>query len=89
MKLEKSKQAFEEAKRYIAGGVNSPVRSFSGVGGTPPFIDRGEGAYIYDIDGNKYLDFVGSWGPLILGHSNEDVMNAVAQIARKGLSFGA
>lgn len=81
--------AYEEAKQVIPGGVDSPVRAFKGVGGTPVFIDRGEGAYLYDIDGNKYVDFVQSWGPLIFGHADKDIENAVIETAKKGLSFGA
>ncbi len=87
--LEKSKIAFDEAKAYIPGGVDSPVRAFNSVGGTPPFIDRGEGAYIWDIDGNRYIDYVQSWGPLIFGHCNKDIEEAVINTAKKGLSFGA
>ncbi len=87
--LEKSKLAFEEASKYIPGGVDSPVRAFGSVGGTPPFIERGEGAYLFDIDGNKYIDFVQSWGPLIFGHCDSDIENAVIETAKKGLSFGA
>ena len=89
MKYENSKKAFEEAFKYIPGGVDSPVRAFKSVGGTPPFIDRGEGAYIYDIDGNRYIDFVQSWGPLIFGHCDKDIEEAVIETAKKGLSFGA
>lgn len=80
---------FSDAKLVIPGGVNSPVRSFSGVGGTPIFIDHAKGAYIYDSAGNSYIDYVGSWGPMILGHAHEDVVNAVKLAAEKGLSFGA
>jgi glutamate-1-semialdehyde 2,1-aminomutase len=80
---------FSEAKRVIPGGVNSPVRSFSGVGGTPVFIDRAQGAYIYDSEGKAYIDYVGSWGPMILGHAHPDVIAAVKAAAEKGLSFGA
>jgi len=80
---------FEEAKQYIVGGVNSPVRAFKSVGGTPPFIEKGEGAYIYDIEGNKYLDFIQSWGPLIFGHCDKDTQNAICEMAEKGVSFGA
>jgi glutamate-1-semialdehyde 2,1-aminomutase len=87
--FDKSITAYEEAKQVIPGGVDSPVRAFGGVIGTPPFIQRGEGAYMYDIDDNKYLDFVQSWGPLILGHSDADIQNAVIETAKKGLSFGA
>jgi len=89
MNYEKSKQAFQEAFSVIPGGVDSPVRAFSSVGGTPPFIDRGEGGYIIDIDGNRYIDFVQSWGPLIFGHCDSDIENAVQEAVKKGLSFGA
>jgi len=85
----KSKNAFEKAKAVIPGGVDSPVRAFKSVGGTPIFIDRGEGAYLVDIDGNKYIDFVQSWGPLIFGHCDKDIENAVIESVKKGLSFGA
>ncbi|MDR1451282.1 MAG: glutamate-1-semialdehyde 2,1-aminomutase [Helicobacteraceae bacterium] len=81
--------AFETANRFFPGGVNSPVRAFKSVGGVPPFIDRGEGGYIYDIENNRYIDFVQSWGPLILGHAYPAVIEAVVRTARKGLSFGA
>ena len=87
--FDKSIKAYEEACKVIPGGVDSPVRAFKSVGGTPPFIDRGEGAYLFDIDGNKYVDFVQSWGPLIFGHCDKDIENAVIQTAKKGLSFGA
>jgi len=87
--FEKSEKAFKEAYKYIPGGVDSPVRAFSSVGGTPPFIEKGEGAYIYDIDGNKYIDYVQSWGPLIFGHCDKDIEEAVIKTAKKGLSFGA
>ncbi|TAK64132.1 glutamate-1-semialdehyde 2,1-aminomutase [Methylobacter sp.] len=80
---------FSDAKLVIPGGVNSPVRSFSGVGGTPVFIDHAQGAYIYDSSGNSYIDYVGSWGPMILGHAHPEVIAAVKQAAEKGLSFGA
>jgi len=80
---------FSDAKLVIPGGVNSPVRSFSGVGGTPVFIDRAQGAYIYDSLGNRYIDYVGSWGPMILGHAHPEVIEAVKHTAEKGLSFGA
>ncbi|MES1949966.1 glutamate-1-semialdehyde aminotransferase [Salinisphaera sp. S4-8] len=85
----RSAQWFERAARVTPGGVNSPVRAFAGVGGTPAFIDRAEGAYIYDVDGNEYVDYVGSFGPMILGHAHPDVVSAVQQQAAKGLSFGA
>ncbi len=80
---------FEKAKRHIAGGVNSPVRAFAGVGGTPVFVKRAKGAYIYDTEDNAYIDYVGSWGPMILGHAHEGVINAVKAAADDGLSFGA
>ncbi len=86
---DKSIAAFAEAQRYIPGGVDSPVRAFKSVGGTPPFIDRGEGPYLYDIDGNSYIDYVQSWGPLIFGHCDPDIEEAVITTAKKGLSFGA
>ncbi len=85
----RSELAFKEAYKYIPGGVDSPVRAFSSVGGTPPFIERGEGAYLHDIDGNRYIDYVQSWGPLIFGHCNKDIENAVIETAKRGLSFGA
>ena len=87
--FENSVKAYDEAKEVIPGGVDSPVRAFKSVGGTPPFMDRGEGAYIIDIDGNKYLDFVQSWGPLIFGHCDSDIEKAVIETCKKGLSFGA
>jgi glutamate-1-semialdehyde 2,1-aminomutase len=80
---------FEEAKRYIPGGVNSPVRAFRYVGGTPVFVARAEGAYIYGEDGRRYLDYVGSWGPMLLGHAHPRVVRAVQDAAARGLSFGA
>ncbi len=89
MKRERSREQFARARRVIPGGVNSPARAFGAVGGEPPFIDRGEGPYLYDVDGNRYLDYVGSWGPLILGHAHPEVVAAVEQTLRKGTSFGA
>jgi glutamate-1-semialdehyde 2,1-aminomutase len=89
MNRERSRAQFERARRSIPGGVNSPARAFGAVGGEPPFIDRGEGPYLYDVDGNRYLDYVGSWGPLILGHAHPEVVAAVEQALRKGTSFGA
>jgi len=79
----------QRAERYFPGGVNSPVRAFRAVGGAPPFIDRAEGAYLYDADGNRYLDYFGSWGPMILGHAFRPVVEAIARAARKSASFGA
>ncbi len=89
MNIQKSIKAFQEAQQLIPGGVNSPVRAFSSVGGTPRFIASGEGAYIIDIDGNKYVDYVQSWGPLIFGHRNEEIESAVIEAVKHGLSFGA
>ncbi|MFN4258908.1 MAG: glutamate-1-semialdehyde 2,1-aminomutase [Gemmataceae bacterium] len=86
---ERSRAAFERACRVIPGGVNSPARAFGAVGGQPPIIDRGEGPYLIDIDGNRYLDYVGSWGPLILGHCHSRVVQAVEAALRQGASFGA
>ncbi len=85
----KSADAFAEAKRYIPGGVNSPVRAFGGVGLKPLFIAKARGAKIYDIDGNAYIDYVGSWGPMILGHAHPSVVRAINKAARKGTSYGA
>ncbi len=84
-----SESLLERAERVIPGGVNSPVRAFRHVGGKPLFIARGEGAYVYDADGNRYLDFVGSWGPLILGHRHPAVLDALARAMERGTSFGA
>lgn len=84
-----SEQWFERARRVIPGGVNSPVRAFKSVGGVPPFIQRGEGAHVHDLDGRAFIDYVGSWGPLILGHAHPDVVAAVQRAAEEGLSFGA
>jgi len=80
---------FEEAKALLPGGVSSPVRAFGAVGGTPRFLVRGEGPYVWDVEGNRYLDYVLSWGPLILGHAHPEVVAAVKEAAEKGLSFGA
>ena len=80
---------FNEAKQVIAGGVNSPVRAFKSVGGTPLFIQRGESCYLIDNDGNAYIDFVQSWGPLLFGHSDEQILSAVQGAIKSGLSFGA
>ncbi len=89
MNRKTSKQAFHEAQNIIPGGVNSPVRAFKSVGGTPIFISEGNGAYLSDVDGNKYVDFVQSWGPLIFGHRDESIENAVINAVKHGLSFGA
>lgn len=84
-----SKEAFKEAMHYIPGGVNSPVRAFRSVGMTPFYVDRAEGSRIYDIDGNSYIDYLGSWGPLIVGHAHPSIIQAIQQTAAKGTSFGA
>jgi len=84
-----SHDRFIQAQKHIPGGVNSPVRAFKGVGGDPVFIDHASGAYIYDPDGNRYIDYVGSWGPMILGHAHPEVIKAVQAVISKGLSFGA
>lgn len=89
MNTENSKKAFEKAQQVIPGGVDSPVRAFKSVGGTPIFIERGEGAYLVDVDGNRYVDFVQSWGPLIFGHCDKTIEFAVMDAVTKGLSFGA
>ena len=89
MKTDQSKSAFEEAKQYIPGGVNSPVRAYRAVGLTPRFIDRARGSHIWDIDGNEYIDYIGSWGPNILGAAYEPVIAAVRERAGSGLTFGA
>ncbi|MCZ0955350.1 MAG: glutamate-1-semialdehyde 2,1-aminomutase [Rhodospirillaceae bacterium] len=85
----KSTQWFDRAIEVLPGGVSSPVRAFRSVGGTPPVIQKGDGAHVVDMDGNRYLDFVGSWGPLILGHANRHVVKAVADAVNRGMSFGA
>ena len=87
--IQHSRTLQHRAERLIPGGVNSPVRAFRSVGGEPPFLVRGEGAHVWDADGNRYIDYVGSWGPLILGHSDPEVLEAIIQAARKGTSFGA
>ena len=84
-----SQELFERSKNFIPGGVNSPVRAFQAVGGTPVFFREGKGAYLWDVDGNRYIDYVGSWGPAILGHAHPEVVAAVQERAAKGLSFGA
>ena len=89
MRIQRSEELFARAREIIPGGVNSPVRAFRAVGGQPLFIARGEGAYVYDVDGNRYIDYVGSWGPLILGHAHPVVVEAVTRAARDGTSFGA
>jgi glutamate-1-semialdehyde 2,1-aminomutase len=85
----KSRELYARATELIPGGVNSPVRAFKAVGGQPFFVERAEGPYVYDADGTRYVDFIGSWGPLILGHSPPDVVEAVRAAAGRGTSFGA
>ena len=89
MQQQRSLQLFERAQRFIPGGVNSPVRSFRAVEGTPPFIARGNGARVWDVDGNEYIDYLGSWGPLALGHAHPAIVDAVQRAAADGTSFGA
>jgi len=89
MNIQKSIKLFQQAQRLIPGGVDSPVRAFKAVGGQPLFIERGEGPYVYDVDGNRYIDYVLSWGPLITGHAHPKVVEAVQQAALKGTSYGA
>ncbi len=89
MITETSRRFFQTAQSYFPGGVNSPVRAFRAVGGMPPFISHGEGARVYDVDGNAYLDYVGSWGPLVLGHAHPAVVRAVQEGATRGTSYGA
>jgi len=87
--MSQSDQLFAQARIHIPGGVNSPVRAFKGVGGTPVFFSRGEGPYLYDVDGKRYVDYVGSWGPMIGGHCHPEVVRAVQEAAANGLGFGA
>ncbi|WP_031434765.1 glutamate-1-semialdehyde 2,1-aminomutase [Methylomarinum vadi] len=87
--MTQSAELFSQAKQVIPGGVNSPVRSFSGVGGTPVYFDHASGAYVFDSENKRYIDYVGSWGPMILGHAHPEVIAAVKETAEKGLSFGA
>ena len=89
LKQDKSVAAFAQAKQYMPGGVNSPVRSYRGVGGTPPFIARATGSRIVDIDGNEYIDYVGSWGPMVLGHAHPKVVEALHSALERGTSYGA
>ena len=89
IQMTQSEQLFNEAQGYIPGGVNSPVRAFKGVGGTPIFFNHGEGAYLFDADDKKYIDYVASWGPMILGHANQEVIKAVEKVLHNGLGFGA
>src|ERR1700744_3128016 len=87
--ITKSKELFERAQKSIPGGVNSPVRAFKSVGGTPLFMERAEGAYMFDADGNKYIDYINSWGPMILGHAYAPVIKAIQEKAEGSTSFGA
>src|ERR671918_2949517 len=87
--MKQSKRLFNRAQLTTPGGVNSPVRAFRAVGGTPLFFQRGKGALVWDADGSSYVDYVGSWGPLIVGHAHPEVVEAVTRAAGKGLSFGA
>ncbi|HSY20693.1 MAG TPA: aminotransferase class III-fold pyridoxal phosphate-dependent enzyme, partial [Polyangiaceae bacterium] len=84
-----SKSLFERAARVIPGGVNSPVRAFRAVGGSPVFVSRAEGAYLHGADGRRYVDYVGSWGPMILGHAHPAVIGAITEAAARGTSYGA
>lgn len=85
--MTRSEALFEQAKKTIPGGVNSPVRAFNGVGGSPLFIEKADGAYIYDADGKAYIDYVGSWGPMILGHNHPKIREAVLAAVHNGLSL--
>ncbi len=89
MRTGKSRKLFQEAQKHIPGGVNSPVRAFKSVGGTPLFIARAKGSRVYDVDGNEFIDYVASWGPMILGHAPSQVVKTVSQVAKGGTSFGA
>jgi glutamate-1-semialdehyde 2,1-aminomutase len=84
----KSINSYQEALKFIPGGVNSPVRAFKAVGGQPIFMEKGEGAFLYDIDGNQYIDYLGGWGSLILGHRHPGVISALEEALKKGTSFG-
>jgi len=88
-KITRSQKDFEQARKLLPGGVNSPVRAFKSVGGTPRFFDHASGPYVWDVDGNQYIDYVGSWGPMILGHAHPDVVKGVQETAESGMSFGA
>ncbi|HET7768062.1 MAG TPA: aminotransferase class III-fold pyridoxal phosphate-dependent enzyme, partial [Chloroflexota bacterium] len=85
----RSAALFEEAQRHLPGGVNSPVRAFRGVGGTPVFVERASGSRVWDADGNEYVDYVASWGPLIAGHAHPEVVRAIQEAATRGASYGA
>src|SRR3954471_3151674 len=87
--MDRNDELFARAKQLIPGGVNSPVRAFKAVGGTPRFVQRAQGAYFWDANGKRYIDYIGSWGPMILGHGHPAVLDAVQKAARDGFSFGA
>src|SRR5579859_320149 len=87
--MDRSEELFSRAQRSIPGGVNSPVRAFRAVGGVPRFIERADGAYVHDVDGKAYVDYVGSWGPMLLGHQNPAVREAILRQAQIGISYGA
>src|SRR3990172_8748596 len=89
LNIRQSIDLFKQAQSLLPGGVDSPVRAFRSVGGQPIFIERGKGPYLYDVDGNRYIDYVLSWGPLILGHAHPDVVEAIRQAVEKGTSYGA
>src|SRR5438876_11114437 len=89
MKTSRSEELFSRAQSVIPGGVNSPVRAFRGVGGVPRFIERGQGSRIFDSDGNSYIDYVGSWGPMLLGHRPQPVIDALREVLDVGTCFGA
>src|SRR6185436_6875535 len=89
MNISKSVELFQQAQDLLPGGVDSPVRAFRAVGGQPLFIDRGDGPYLFDVDGNRFIDYVLSWGPLILGHANQHVVVALQKAIEKGTSYGA
>ena len=89
MAVSESRREFRRAKKVIPGGVNSPVRAFGSVGGVPRFIERGKGCRVWDVDGAEYIDYVGSWGPLILGHAHPAVLKAIREVMTRGTSFGA
>src|SRR5215475_8677129 len=88
MSRAKSEELFAEALRYIPGGVNSPVRAFRAVGGSPFFVNQARGSHLFDVDGNDYIDYVGTWGPAILGHAHPKIVQAVKDAAEHGTSFG-
>ena len=88
-KINLSKKAFSQSKKMFPGGVNSPVRAFKNVNSLPVFIKKGKGAYIFDLDGNKYIDYIGSWGPMILGHANKTILKSIEKTIKNSTSFGA